>query len=178
MFKTRFAVLLGMVLAAAASRLLPHPPNLTPIAAMALFGGAYFSDKRAAFLVTLAAMFLSDLVIGLHRGLPVVYGTFALIVCIGLWLRTRRTLLPVAGAALASSLLFFIVTNFAVWALGSLYPKTTQGLITCYLAAVPFFRNTLIGDAFYTAVLFGGFTLAERRFPVLREAEAAVQRGR
>ncbi len=106
MFNTRFAVLLGMVLAAAASRLLPHPPNLTPIAAIALFGGAYFADKRAAFLVPVAAMFLSDLVIGLHRGLPVVYGTFALIVCVGSWLRTRRTLLPIAGAALASSLLF------------------------------------------------------------------------
>ncbi len=171
MFKTRFAVLLGMVLAAAASRLLPHPPNLTPIAAMALFGGAYFSDKRVAFLVTLAAMFLSDLVIGLHRGLPVVYGTFTMIVCIGLRLRTRRTWLRVAGAALASSLLFFIVTNFGVWALGSLYPKTMEGLIACYLAAIPFFKNTLIGDAFYAAVLFGGFALAERRFPVLREAD-------
>ncbi len=171
MFKTRFAVLLGMVLAAAASRLLPHPPNLTPIAAMALFGGAYFSDKRVAFLVTLAAMFLSDLVIGLHRGLPVVYGTFTMIVCIGLRLRTRRTWLRVAGAALASSLLFFIVTNFGVWALGSLYPKTMEGLIACYLAAIPFFKNTLIGDAFYAAVLFGGFALAERRFPVLSEAD-------
>jgi len=178
MFNSRFTVLLGMVLAAAASRLLPHPPNLTPIAAMALFGGAYFADRRAALLVPLAAMFLSDLVIGLHRGMPEVYGCFALTVCIGFWLRTRRTLLPVAGAALASSLLFFIVTNFGVWALGSLYPKTVEGLIACYLAAVPFFKNTLIGDAFYTAVLFGGFVLAERRFSVFREADAAVQRDR
>src|SRR3989442_15488674 len=72
----RFAVLFGLVLVAAASRLVPHPPNLTPIAAMALFGGAYFPDKRAAFLVPLAAMFLSDLVLGLHRGWPVVYGSF------------------------------------------------------------------------------------------------------
>ena len=178
MFNTRFAVLLGMVLAAAASRLLPHPPNLTPIAAIALFGGAYFADKRAAFLVPLAAMFLSDLVIGLHRQLPVVYACFAMTVCIGLWLRTRRRLRPIAGGALASSLLFFIVTNFGVWALGSLYPKTMEGLITCYLAAVPFFRNTLIGDAFYTAVLFGGFALAERWFSVLGGTNAAVQRDR
>jgi len=176
-FKTRFAVLVGMVLAAAASRLLPHPPNPTPIAAMALFSGAYFSDKRAAFLVTLAAMFLNDLVIGLHRGLPVVYATFALIVCIDLWPRTRRTLLPVASAALASAILFFIVTDFGVLAQGSLYPKTMQGLITCYLAAVPFFRNTMIGDALHTAVLFGGLALAEREFSVSWEAEAAVQWG-
>ncbi len=171
MFDTRFAVLLGMVLAAAASRLLPHPPNLTPIAAMALFGGAYFSDQRVAFLVPLAAMFLSDLVIGLHRQLPVVYACFAMTVCIGLWLRGRRRAPLIAGAALASSVLFFVVTNFGVWALGSLYPKTMEGFIACYLAAIPFFKNTLIGDAFYTALLFGGFALTERRFPVLREED-------
>ncbi len=170
MLKTRFTMLAGFVLAAAASRLLPHPPNLTPIAALALFGGACFSDKGAAFLVPLAAMFLSDLVIGLHRGLPVVYGAFALTVCIGLWLRARRRWLPIAGATLASSIVFYIVTNFGVWALGSLYPKTLAGLVTCYIAAVPFFRNTLLGDGAYAIVLFGSLALAERWFSGLREA--------
>ncbi len=171
----RFAVVLGMVLTAAASRLIPHPPNLTPIAAIALFGGAYFADKRLAFLVMLAAMLLSDLAIGLHRELPVVYACFATTVCIGLWLRGRRRAPLIAGAALGSSILFFVVTNFGVWALSSLYPKTMEGLIACYLAAIPFFKNTLVGDVFYTALLFGGFKLAEHRFPVLREAQAAVQ---
>jgi len=111
MFKTRFVVLVGIILAAAASRLIPHPPNFAPITAMALFGGAYFSDKRFAFLVPLTAMFLSDLVIGLHSLMTVIYGSFALIVCIGLWLRKRRTVLPIAGAVLASSILFFVITS-------------------------------------------------------------------
>ncbi len=173
MQKTRFAVLVGLMLAAAASRLLPHPPNLTPLAAMALFGGAFFTDKRGAFAVTLGAMFLSDLVIGLHRGIPVVYGCFALIVCIGMWLRTRRRPLPVIAAALASSVLFYVVTNFAVWARGVLYPRTWEGLVACYVTAIPFFRNTLAGDLLYTAVLFGGFALAQRLVPALREPATA-----
>lgn len=158
-----------MIVLAAASRLVPHPPNFTPIAAMALFGGAYFGDKRAAFLVPLAAMFLSDLCLGLHSLIPVVYGSFALMVCVGLWLRERKRLMTIAGCALVNSLLFFITTNFAVWAMGSFYPKTFSGLTACFIAAIPFFGNTIMGDAFYAALLFGGFALAENKFPALRE---------
>ena len=173
MSKPRITVLICMILAAAASRLIPHPPNMASIAAVALFGGAYLSDKRLAFLVPLAALFLSDLVLGLYGHMEIVYGSFALVVCIGLLLRKRRTPLRIAGAALASSTLFFVVTNFGVWAFGSLYPKTAAGLVTCYVAAIPFFQNTLVGDALYTAVLFGGFALAERLFPILREPALA-----
>ena len=169
MLKVRFVVLSGMILVAAASRLIPHPPNFVPIAAIALFGGAHFSDKRMAFLIPLAAMFLSDLAIGLHSLIPVVYATFAIIVCIGLWLRSRRRVFPIASAALVCSILFFLVTNFGVWAFGAMYPKTMEGLIACYMAAIPFFTNTLLGNAFYTAALFGCFALAERWFPVLQE---------
>ena len=176
MIRPRHLVMTGLILAAAASRLLPHPPNFTPIAALALFGGAYFGAKRWALLVPLAAMLLSDLVIGFHPLLPVVYGSFALIVSIGFWLRTRRRPLPIAGAALASSLLFFLVTNFGVWALGSLYPKTLQGLLVCYAAAIPFFQNTLFGDAVYTVALFGSFRLIERGFPAVREPAVALGR--
>ncbi|MCI0402617.1 MAG: hypothetical protein L0212_03745 [Acidobacteria bacterium] len=169
MIKPRPLVLMGLILMAAAARLLPHPPNFTPIAAMALFGGAHFAGKRSAFLVPLAAMLLSDLVIGLHPLMPVVYASFALIVCIGFWLRMRRRTLPIAGAGLASSLLFFLVTNFGVWTLGSLYAKTPQGLLACYVAAIPFFANTLLSDAVYTVALFGGFRLIERGFSAVRE---------
>ncbi len=176
MWKPRFVVLAGMVLAAAASRLMPHPPNLTPITALALFGGATFSDKRAGFLVPLAALFLSDLVMGLYSGLWIVYGSFALIVCIGFWLRTRRRIAPIAGATLASSVLFFVVTNFGVWALDSLYPKTASGLVACYVAGVPFFRNALAGDIGYAAALFGGLALAERWFPGVREPAFAAMK--
>ena len=160
--KPRLTFLIAMVFGAAATRLLPHPPNLTPIAAMALFGGAYFADKRLAFLVPLAALLLSDIVMGLYNQIPVVYGSFALIVCLGFWLQKRRTWLRLAAATLVSSVLFFITTNFAVWAFGSLYPKTMEGLLACYVAAIPFFRHTLLGDMLYAAVLFGGFALIER----------------
>jgi hypothetical protein len=169
MLKPRLMVLIAIVLAAAGSRLIPHPPNLASISAIALFGGAYFSDKRLAFLVPLAALLLSDLMLGFYNYMEVVYLSFALIVCIGLWLQKRRSAIHIAGAALASSVLFFLLTNFGVWAFESLYPKTIEGLIACYVAAIPFFQNTIQGDLFFTAVLFGGFALLEKRFPKLRE---------
>src|SRR5215470_3185154 len=173
MTKPRLMVLVCMILAAAASRLIPHPPNVASITAVALFGGAYLSDKRLAFLVPIAALLLSDFILGFYGHMEIVYGSFALVVCIGLWLRRRRSALRIASAALAGSILFFIITNFGVWVLDSLYPKTMAGLAACYIAAIPFFQNTLMGDALYTAVLFGGFALAEKWFPVLRERELA-----
>jgi hypothetical protein len=173
MDKPRFATLAGMIFLAAASRLIPHPPNFTPLAAMALFGGAYISDKRLAFGLPLAALFLSDAVLGFYHDMIWVYGSFALIVCLGLQLQSRRRLLPIAGAALASSVLFFALTNFGVWASGDLYPRTLGGLATAYVAAIPFFQNTIAGDLVYTALLFGGFAIVEKKFPVLRAATAA-----
>lgn len=186
MYQIRSLVLVGMILAAAASRLIPHPPNFAPITAMALFGGTCFASKRLAFLVPLGAMLVSDLAMGLlsgdlslgmHSLIPIVYGSFALIVCLGFWLRRRGRVGPIiAAAALASSVLFFVLTNFCVWALGSLYPKTWDGLVACYVAAIPFFHNTLLGDAVYTTVLFGGLALAEKGWPVLREPDPAPAR--
>ena len=169
MVKPRLMALTVFVLVAAASRLIPHPPNMTSITAIALFGGAYFSDKRLAFLVPLAALFLSDLILGFYSHMEVVYLSFALVVCIGIWLQKRRQILFITGAALASSVLFFLLTNFGVWALESLYPKTVAGLFACFVAAIPFFQNTLQGDLFFTAVFFGGFALLERSFPRLSE---------
>lgn len=177
MYKTRFFAVLGIIFSAAAMRLLPHPPNMTPIAAMALFGGVYFTNRRTAFLVPLAVMYLSDLVLGFfvynfgwfHLLMPFVYVSFAVTVFLGLLIRRRLNLLMVSGAALTSSVLFFIVTNFGVWLTGNLYPKTLAGLGSCYIAAIQFFRNELVGNAFYTLVLFGGFALAQRYLPVLRE---------
>src|SRR5205085_7403433 len=115
MSKPRITVLVCMIIAAAASRLIPHPPNMASIAAVALFGGAYLPDKRLAFLVPLAALFLSDLGLGLYSHMEIIYGSFALLVCIGLLLRRKRTPLRIAGAALLSSLLFFVISNFGVW---------------------------------------------------------------
>jgi hypothetical protein len=175
MSKARFFALLSITVAAAAARLIPHPPNFTPIGAMALFGGAFLQDKRAAFAVPLVAMFLSDLLLGygMHALVPFVYGSFALIVCLGLLIRHRRSPFTIGGAALAGSVLFFVLTNFGVWLVGDLYPRTVEGLITCFVAGIPFFGNTLAGDAFYAATLFGGFAFAQRYFPALREQPSA-----
>src|ERR1043166_9243830 len=140
MHKPRLKLVIGMIIAAAVSRLLPHPPNLTPIAAVALFGGATFADKRAAFLVPLAALCLTDFWFGFSLLTPVVYGSFALIVCLGFWLHGRRSAGRIVAAALWGSILFFVLTNLGVWALTPLYPKTLSGLSECYIAAVPFFR--------------------------------------
>lgn len=182
MLNARFFTILGIIFSAAAMRLLPHPPNMTPIAAMALFGGVYFANRKIAFLVPLAAMYLSDLALGFfvydfgwfHGFMPFVYASFAVTVCLGLLIRRRLTLLTVGGAALTGSVLFFIVTNFGVWLVGNLYPKTIAGLLSCYVAAIPFFRNTLMGNAFYALVLFGGFALAQRYLPVLREEPVGI----
>ena len=174
MLKPRLLLVVTMIMAAAASRLVPHPPNLTAVTAMALFGGATLADKRLAFLIPLSALFVSDLVLGFHSQMLVVYGCFAAVVCIGLWLQKHRSAPLIAGAALGSSILFFGVTNFGVWAIDGMYPLTWQGLIACYTAAIPFFRNTLEGDLLYTLVLFGGFALMEHRFPALRAQPLAA----
>lgn len=165
--KPRAVLLLAIIFGAAALRLLPHPSNFTPIGALALFAGAHFDDKRWAFIVPLAAMFLSDILLGFHGQMPVVYGAFAVIVCLGFALKEKKTALRVTGASLAAATFFFIVSNFAVWAFDGLYPMTFQGLVTCYAAAIPFFQNWLAGTLFYSAVLFGGFALAEKTIPLM-----------
>ena len=177
--KTRFWWMAAMVAGVAALRILPHPYNFAPVTAMALFSGAHFDRKAWAFAVPLAAMLLSDAALellwgeGFHGQMPVIYLSFAAIVGLGFLLRGRRRVLPVGAALFSASLLFFAVTNFGVWAFGSLYPLTPAGLLAAYVAALPFFGATFAGDLFYTALLFGAFALAERRFPVLAAASAA-----
>lgn len=172
----RFGTLTILVLIAAFSRLMPHIPNVTPIAAMALFGGAYFANKKMAFIVPLVAMLLSDIALRFTAGYElftsmrvVLYASFAAITLIGLQLRGRFNGPKTLIASLLASGFFFITTNFAVWALGQglVFPLTAQGLLVCYEVAIPFFRNTLLGDLMFVAVLFGGFELAQYKFPVL-----------
>ena len=158
----RLIVPVILIALAAASRLLPHPPDFTPLAAMALFGGAYFSDRRIAFAVPFIALLLSDLVLGLHGTMPFVYLGFGVTVLIGMALRGKVRVLPVAGAAIASSVLFFVVTNFGVWLIGDMYPHDVGGLMLCYIAAIPFFQYSVAGDFLYTGLLFGGMAMVER----------------
>lgn len=168
----RLLALLSAIVIAAALRLVPHPPNFTPIAAMALFSGAYLGRGGLAFVAPLAALLLSDLVLGFYPELAFVYLSVAAVVVIGWAVAKRKTALRVGAAALASSVLFYAVTNFGVWLMMDYYPKTLAGLAACYVAAIPFFQNTLAGDLFYTGLLFGGFALLERAVPRLREARA------
>jgi len=166
---TRLLAILVAILGASALRLIPHPPNFTPIGAMALFSGAYLGRRGVlAFAAPLGAMLLSDAVIGFHSGMPFVYGSIAAIVVIG-WLALQsKSPIRVVGAALVSSVLFFLVTNLGTWAVSGMYPLTASGLAACYVAAIPFFQNTVVGDLVYCGLLFGGFALLEQAIPALR----------
>ena len=167
-FVLRAILAAAMIIFAAGVRILPHPWNFTPIGAMAIFSGAMFRDRRIAFLFPLAALFAGDLFVGLHRLIPVVYASFLLSVLIGTRLTNRRGILRIGGAVFLGALQFFLVTNFAVWQLFGTYPHTPAGLAACYIAGLPFFGNTLAGDAIYAALFFGSFAFAEHYFPSLR----------
>lgn len=166
-YRTLFA--LAVIVLAAGLRIAPHPWNFTPLGAMALFSGAFIRDRRLAFLFPLLALFAGDIFVGFHKLMPIVYVSFLLSVAIGFWLRNRRSVARVGAATLFGAIQFFLITNFAVWAFGLSYPRTSAGLLSCYVAGIPFFWNTLAGDVFYVSLLFGGFALAERIFPALRE---------
>ena len=167
-FTPRFITLSLIVLIAAITRLIPHAPNFTPIAAIALFGGANFNSKWAAFLVPLSAMFLSDLFIGFYGvNMIAVYISFALIALIGTFISKNQGIGSIATATISSSLMFFVVTNFAVWMGNPAYPQTFSGLLECYYVAIPFYNNSLMGDLFYSSILFGGFYFARLKFPAL-----------
>jgi hypothetical protein len=170
----RTLLALALIVIAAALRIAPHPWNFTPIGAMALFSGAILKDRRLAFLFPLLALFAGDIFIGFHKLIPVVYASFLINVAIGLWLRDRRTVTRISLATLLGAIQFFLVTNFAVWQFLGGYPHTAGGLMACYIAGVPFFWNTIAGDAVYAVLLFGSFTFAERFLPLFREPVRAA----
>ncbi len=159
----------GLLLLGVASRLVPHPWNVTPVAALALFGGTYLS-KRWSILLPLAIVAISDALIGWHATIAFTWAAFALTGTIGWWVRRQPTVGRIAGGAVAGSTAFFVITNFGVWAVGGLYPPTAAGLWHCYVAALPFFRQSLVGDLVSTAALFGAYALAARVSWVRRAA--------
>lgn len=157
---SKLAQILVFVAIGVFSRILPHPANFAPIGAMALFAGTYMKRPQALIL-PLLAMVISDFVIGFDS-IPMrltVYGSFLISVFIGFWIKKHRNFGNIFAATLLSSILFFVITNFAVWLLGGIYTKNIFGLIECYILAIPFFRNTLLGDLFYTSVFFGSYEL-------------------
>lgn len=157
-----------IILFAVILRLVPHVPNFAPISAMALFGGVYL-NKKYALIVPLIAMFLSDIFLGFHNTMVFVYGSFVLTGLIGLWLRKRKNFTNIIAAAFLSSLLFFLITNFGVWLESRFYSPNIPGLVESYVMGIPFFRNTILGDLFYTGLFFGSYELALKLFkkPVL-----------
>lgn len=159
-----FALVL-MVLVAAFSRLIPHPWNFTAIGAMALFGGAYFPSKKQSLFIPIAALILSDLVLGFHETMLFVYGAFLATVLIGWTLREERSVLKIGTLSLVTSAVFFLVSNLGVWIMQSMYAKTWAGLVECYVAAIPFFGNQIGGDLFFAAILFGAYETLKKVSP-------------
>ena len=180
-FNLRFGVLCLIIVFAAFSRLIPHPPNFTPIGATALFGAAYFVKKYVALIIPVLSLWLSDLVINnvlyalyfkgfvlFYPGFYWIYSAFILIVVSGFFLLRKKRLHNIIIASLVASVMFFLISNFGVWVSGTLYPKDQGGLLACYMAAIPFFRNTVMGDIFYCGIMFGAFELAQYKIPALK----------
>ena len=150
-------IIVAIILIAAIIRLFPHLPNVTPITAMALFSGVYFSEKKFAFIIPLMAMFLSDLFLGFSGITLFVYLAFILVSYIGI--QSKKVSIK---TILISSISFFIITNFGVWLLE--YPKTFTGLLECYTLAIPFFRNSLIGDFVFSGIMYYAFEFASNKY--------------
>ena len=171
-FTPKLKFIIGLMAIGVIMRILPHYPNFVPIGAMALFGGTYLTNKKWAFAIPLLAMLVSDILlelflgIGFHGNMIAVYISYILIVCLGFLLRGREQRQTIMVASLFGSMLFFIITNFSVWLSGA-YGYGIEGLTACYVAAIPFFKGTVLGDLFYNLLFFGGYALAKWRFPVL-----------
>lgn len=177
----RLGVLCAFVLLAALSRMIPHPSNFAPIGAMSLFGAAYFSRKYLAILVPILSMWLSDLVINnllygeyfdqfvwFYDGCIWTYSSFVLINIVGFVLLKTVRVKSLLFSSLMASVLFFLISNFGVWFSTNMYTADFSGLLACYVAGLPFFKNTLLGDIFYVGLLFGSFEYAKHRFPLLQ----------
>ena len=188
-FDLRFGIIALLIFFAAFSRLIPHPFNFTPVGGMALFGAAYFTKKYWAFIIPLAAMFVSDLIINnlvypviypeyyegftlMTQGWYWMYGSFALIALLGMTVLKKIKIPTLIASSLGASIIFFVITNFGSWASGIMYPMNMTGLMAAYTAGIPFFWNTIAGDLFYVGVLFGSFELVKMQFPRLATVQA------
>ncbi len=185
MNKKTFYIIAGFIAFAALARLLPHAYNFTPLGAIALFGAAYFKNKKWALIIPIAALWMSDLILNnvmyaayydgfawFTGGFFYIYGAFAMIVILGYYLLKKVTLPRVIGGAFGASVIFYVVSNFGVWLSSPMYPLTVEGLIACYTAAIPFFHNTLAGNIVYCGVLFGGFEWLRSQYPSVQLVNA------
>lgn len=170
-------VIIGMIVAVALSRLMIHIPNFSPIAAMGLFGAAYFSKKTLAFLIPFFGLFLSNLFLNnvvyaqYYDGFMLfgpadlyVYGAFAIVILLGFGFLKKVNLVNVIGASLVASILFFLITNFSSFLSLPVYPKNIGGLMAAYTAGIPFLKYTVLGDLVFVGVLFGGYELIKNTY--------------
>ncbi|HIF88578.1 MAG TPA: hypothetical protein EYG22_06250 [Candidatus Thioglobus sp.] len=172
---TYLVILAVLIALGVAGRLLPHPPNFTPMAAIALFAGFIFMKRYMAIVAVVAAMLLTDyFAFGYlspdwfaSKSMIVVYLALLFPVVFRGFLQKKLGVFRIAGAALASSTVFFVATNLAVWAFSPMYEKTFAGLVLCYTMAIPFFQHTIAGDMMWSGVIFGSY-FALRHFSKLR----------
>jgi hypothetical protein len=166
------ALIILLIFVVAALRVLPHPPNFSPVSALALFGGAFFARPilrnfwgrlTFALILPLGALFLSDLALGFHDQVASVYASFVLVSLLGFMTLDRRTPLRIGAAAVSGSLIFYSITNLTVWAEGELYARTFSGLLASYIAGLPFLENSLLGDLFFSVILFGAWAWLDDR---------------
>ncbi len=162
-----------LIFFAIATRFLPHPPNFTAVGAAALFSGVYLKREQALWL-PLLIMMISDFFIGMHNLVFFTWGSFFLMSLVGLWIRNNKSTFNVIFGTLTGSLLFFFITNYAVWAFTPLYQKNFYGLLQSYVMAIPFFRNSLAGDFFYVAVLFGTYESARYFLTKFKQNEEII----
>ena len=154
---------LGLIVLLAFSRLIPHPPNFTPILGMAIFSGAIINRKFVAYLVPLAAMLLSDLYLGFHSGMPIIYFTLAICVLIGTFIESKVTILNSILVITGGVLVFYLITNFAVWYGSGMYENSFSGLITCYVMGIPFLQNTFFSSLIYGMGAFLIYEMINKR---------------
>ena len=154
---------LGLIVLLAFSRLIPHPPNFTPILGMAIFSGAIINRKFLAYLVPLAAMLLSDLYLGFHSGMPIIYFTLAICVLIGTFIESRVTIFNSILVITGGVLVFYLITNFAVWYGSGMYENSFSGLITCYVMGIPFLQNTFFSSLIYGMGAFLIYEMINKR---------------
>jgi hypothetical protein len=166
---TKVLLIASVIFLVSLTRLVPHLPNFTPILALALFGGAYLPSKKTAFLIPISAMFLSDLILGFHSQIYAVYGCILILSFLGRTIQSKISILYLTITGISGSLIFFIVTNFSVWLGDNLYPLNLNGLIQCYVMAMPFFHNTLISTFIFLAILFTSYSFAEKKYQFLKK---------
>ncbi len=158
----KFYSALMLVIILAFSRILPHPPNFTPILGMAVFAGAVFEKKIYSFIVPLLAMILSDLFLGFYGSMTIIYLAVCLNVIIGIYFLKKISFFKIFISLVLGSVTFFSISNFAVWLLSGIYPHSLEGLLACYTMALPFFQNTIISTILYGIGAFFIFNLSNK----------------